>query len=72
MVILLHSVSYNKLERVFFETTGKKYGLFLKNSLLNQNFYLALSTRFSDIQMLLSQSSSLKELINFIAVLGKP
>ena len=30
------------------------------------------SARFSDIQMWLSQPSSLKELIKFIAVLGKP
>ena len=41
MVVLLHSVQYNKLERMFFGTTGKKLRLFLKISFLNQNFFSA-------------------------------
>ena len=72
MVVLLHSVQYNKFERIFLEPLEKNKDFFLKISFLNQKFYIALPTTFSDVQMLLSQPSSLKELINFIAVLGKP
>ena len=71
MVVLWHAVQNKKLERIFLEPM-EKIRTFSKNFFCKPKFYLALGTRFSDIQMLLSQPSSLKELINLIAVLGKP
>ena len=71
MVVLLHSVQYNELERIFLVPL-EKIRTFSKNFFFKQKQYLALSTMFSNIQMLLSQPSSLKELINFIVVIGKP
>ena len=71
MVVLLHSVQYNKLERIVLEPL-EKIRTFSEHFFIRPKNYLALSTRFSEIQMLLSQPSLMKELINFIAFLGKP
>ena len=50
-------------------TSEKIKDFFLKK--FKPKVYLALSSRSSDIQMLLSQPFSLKKLIGFIAVLSK-
>ena len=72
MVVLLHNVHFNMLERIVLGTTGKNTDFFIKISFFKPKVYLALSTKFSGIQMLPSQPSSLKELINLIAVIRKP
>ena len=72
MVVLLPSFQNNKLERFFlFLEPLEKIRPFSRKKSFKPKTYLALSTRFSDIHMLLSQPSSVKMLISFIAVHSK-